>query len=145
MSLPPPSFLDPGTLCRWLKSPNTYKRGIDFAIIDVRDSDFIGGHIVSAINIPASSIQYNPAALYEQVAGAKVIVFHCALSQARGPKTAAIYQRALFQRAGGDPEKLQQQVLVLRGGFTEWQSKYGTDKELTEDYDAELWRGAGAY
>jgi rhodanese-related sulfurtransferase len=134
-------YIEASTLSSWLKSPDRYKRGIDFAIIDVRDSDFIGGHIVSAINVPSSDVLKNPAALYDQVSEAKIVIFHCALSQVRGPKSAAAYQRVLLEKAGGDSEKLCQQVLVLRGGFTQWQGHYGHDKDLTVEYDAELWRG----
>ena len=32
-----------------------------------------------------------------------------------------------------------QRVYVLRGGFTEWQEKYGEDEKLTEGYQKDIW------
>ena len=33
----------------------------------------------------------------------------------------------------------EQKVLVLRGGFTQWQEKYGSDKQLTEGWQKDIW------
>jgi hypothetical protein len=30
-------------------------------------------------------------------------------------------------------------VMVLRGGFTQWQEKYGPDKSLTEAWQKDIW------
>jgi hypothetical protein len=35
--------------------------------------------------------------------------------------------------------KQKQRVMVLAGGFTEWQAVYGEDKRLTEGYSKALW------
>lgn len=59
------------------------------------------------------------------------MIFHCHLSQQRGPKAAGQYAQA--RQAAIDSGKLPkeaepstqpQQVLVLRGGFSEFQDKY---------------------
>lgn len=52
----------------------------------------------------------------------KQVVFHCHLSQQRGPKAAGQYAQA-YKSANqdlGDP----QEILVLRGGFSEFQDKF---------------------
>lgn len=61
----------------------------------------------------------------------KTVVFHCALSQQRGPSAALRYLR---EKGESD-----QEVYVLDLGFTGWQQKYGTDERLTEGYRKELW------
>ena len=60
----------------------------------------------------------------------KQVVFHCALSQQRGPSAALRYMRERDRLLG--PDNKDQEVLVLDGGFTKWQEKYGEDKQLTE-------------
>lgn len=37
-------------------------------------------------------------------------------------------------------EKKEQQVYVLRGGFVEWQERFGEDARLTEGYEKALWK-----
>ncbi|KAH8597312.1 hypothetical protein B0O99DRAFT_618516 [Bisporella sp. PMI_857] len=65
------------------------------AIIDVRDDDHIGGHIKNSTHIPSNTI--NQARLNRLVTELKdkdTVIFHCALSQVRGPKAALGYLRA---------------------------------------------------
>lgn len=70
-------------------------------------------------------------------------MFHCSLSQQRGPSAALRYLRErerLFSK--GSTEKAgegEQEVLVLEGGFTQWQSRYGEDERLTRDYVKDIW------
>ena len=90
-----------------------------------------------------------------------VVVFHCALSQVRGPKAALQYLRErerLVGLAGGGgkttaaegngeggkegevEEKTEQKVYVLEQGFVGWQEKFGEDSRLTEGYRKEIWK-----
>lgn len=64
----------------------------------------------------------------------KIVVFHCALSQQRGPSAALKYMR---EKADSNSE---QEVYVLDKGFTGWQEEFGTDERLTEGYRKELWQ-----
>lgn len=91
------------------------------------DDDFEGGNIVSARNLPshqfADEVQdliYGPLKDYKQV------IFHCHLSQARGPKAAGQYAKAREEavQSGKLEKDREQEVLVLRGGFSEFQEKY---------------------
>ncbi|OQD68094.1 hypothetical protein PENPOL_c003G08890 [Penicillium polonicum] len=68
----------------------------------------------------------------------KMVVFHCALSQQRGPSAALRYARERESTLGAE-ENQKQQVFVLEGGFVEWQQKYGNDTKLTEAYAADIW------
>lgn len=67
------------------------------------------------------------------------VVFHCALSQQRGPSAALQYARER-ERTYGVEESQKQAVYVLDGGFVRWQEKYGKDARLTEAYAEDIWR-----
>ena len=92
------------------------------------DDDFEGGNIVSARNIPSTTfpdevqgLAYGPLKDYKQV------IFHCHLSQQRGPKAAGQYaqaRQAALESGKLKEEESKQEVLVLRGGFSEFQDKY---------------------
>ncbi len=81
----------------------------------------------------------------------EVVVFHCALSQQRGPSAALRYLRERERLGGGkkegedgkeegkEGEEKEQRVYVLSGGFTEWQEKYGPDEKLTEAWRRDIW------
>ncbi|KAG7287540.1 hypothetical protein NEMBOFW57_007052 [Staphylotrichum longicolle] len=125
------------------------------AIIDVRDDDHIGGHIKGSQNVPSRTLDAMLPTL-------ETVVFHCALSQQRGPAAALRYirerDRLLAARKAVDkgdaageegkegkeigeesqPAKTQK-VYVLDRGFVGWQEVYGTDERLTEGYRKELW------
>ncbi|KAI5854245.1 Rhodanese-like domain-containing protein [Tricharina praecox] len=129
------------------------------AVIDVRDSDHIGGHIKSSRHVPSGTLNYTAPELVRTLQGAEKVVFHCALSQERGPSAAIKYIRERERLMGpesvakealwiddGEPAErdgkgavLRQQVYVLDGGFVRWQQEYGTDERLTENYNKQLW------
>jgi rhodanese-related sulfurtransferase len=103
------------------------------AVVDVRDSDHVGGHIKGSIHAPTPTLDWKMPELVRQLRDKDTVVFHCALSQERGPKAALRYLRErerLFGapkgqgegEAGGE-EKAEQKVLVLDGGFVKWQEK----------------------
>ncbi|KAI1098746.1 Rhodanese-like protein [Jackrogersella minutella] len=119
------------------------------AIVDVRDDDHIGGHIKSSLHFPSVSLDATMPTLLRKLADKDVVVFHCALSQQRGPSAALRYLRekeaATEKKAAekvledeGEAVK-QQQVYVLDRGFSGWQEVYGPDERLTEAYRKELW------
>jgi rhodanese-related sulfurtransferase len=66
------------------------------------------------------------------------VVFHCALSQQRGPSAALRYARER-EHAYGPEEFKKQEIFILEGGFVKWQEKYGRDKKLTEAFAADIW------
>ncbi|ORY03669.1 Cdc25 family phosphatase-like protein Ibp1 [Clohesyomyces aquaticus] len=107
------------------------------AIIDVRDSDHIGGHIKGSTHIPSSQLDYRIPELVRTLQGKETVVFHCALSQQRGPSAALRYLREK-RRVDGEGAK-KQKVVVLEGGFTKWQEKFGEDERLTEAYQKDVW------
>ncbi|KAK4183450.1 Rhodanese-like domain-containing protein [Podospora australis] len=132
------------------------------AIIDVRDDDYIGGHIKGAHHFPSRTLDATLPALVRKLQDKETVVFHCALSQQRGPGAALRYlrerQRILgtlnankkkndTEQQGSEEAKeedqaapVEQKVYVLDRGFVGWQEVYGEDERLTEGYRKELWK-----
>jgi len=125
------------------------------AIVDVRDSgtattpmikypsslkilDHIGGHIKYSIWVPSSELDVKTPELIRTLKHKDKVVFHCALSQQRGPSAALRYTRERHRLLGADESK-GQAVYVLDGGFSMWQAKYGDDEKLTEGYVKDIW------
>ena len=127
---------------RILKTPIT-ANGL-LAVVDVRDSDYIGGHIRGCLNVPSPSLDWKMPELVRQLKDKEIVVFHCALSQQRGPSAALSYLRErdrVFpsKEQGNEEQEQKQRVYVLEGGFVKWQEKYGEDKRLTEGYEKDIW------
>ncbi|KAG7665142.1 ibp1 [[Candida] subhashii] len=136
-------YIKPITLRSWFKGGSPHGNG-KFAIIDVRESDFVGGHIKGCYHYPAANFHYTLRELHQRLYDNKIddIIFHCALSQVRGPSSTLKFLRSLNEIT--DP-KLKEyfdsvHVYVLKGGFTRWQREYGEDSEVTEHYDKEIWQ-----
>jgi rhodanese-related sulfurtransferase len=100
--------------------------------------DHVGGHIRSSTWVPSSTLDVRMPELIRTLKDKKMVVFHCALSQQRGPSAALRYARER-ESALGAQESPNQQVFVLDGGFVEWQQKYGSDTKLTDAYAADIW------
>lgn len=90
--------------------------------------------------------------LVKKLKNKETVVFHCALSQQRGPSAALRYLRErerLISFASNQQEDfdgkdnpdlgIRQQVYILDQGFVGWQKCYGEDVRLTEGYRKELW------
>jgi rhodanese-related sulfurtransferase len=61
------------------------------AVVDVRDDDYEGGHIKGCVHSPSASLLSGGVdQLREKLKDTPVVVFHCALSQVRGPKAARV-------------------------------------------------------
>lgn len=95
--------------------------------------------------------------LVRQLQDKQTVVFHCALSQQRGPGAALRYIRErerMFPSSGQaassntdeqkDGEKKESQVVqrvyVLDRGFVGWQEVHGEDERLTTGYRKDLWQ-----
>ncbi len=94
----------------------------DYLVVDVRDDDFAGGNIKGAINVPSRTFWDTVDDLVKETKETKVLVFHCALSQVRGPKAARVYAETR-QNVLKEPEQAAE-VYILRDGFTQFQVKF---------------------
>ncbi|KAI0017233.1 Rhodanese-like protein [Xylariomycetidae sp. FL0641] len=118
------------------KQPNP-----DVAVVDVRDGDYIGGHIKDCLHFESSQLDATMPTLLRRLEGKHSVVFHCMLSQQRGPSAALRYLRELEAR--GDERAKTQKVYVLDRGFMAWIELYDSDpkaRELTEGYRKEIWK-----
>lgn len=110
-------------------------RNINFISVD-----YVGGHIKGCTNIPSVQLDAMMPTLVRKLKDTKTVVFHCALSQQRGPSAALKYLREkdiLSKREGEGA--VEQEVLVLDRGFEGWQRVYGEDERLTEGYVKDIW------
>ena len=91
--------------------------GIDYAIVDVRDEDYVYGNINGCKNIPSSKF-HNIEKVHDQVKDVPVLYFHCMLSQVRGPKCANKYSNFL------DSKGIRKQIYVLEGGYLQFANQF---------------------
>ena len=98
--------------------------------------------------MPSAELDYRIPELIRKLEDKDMIVFHCALSQQRGPSAALRYLRekqrldpqgAVEDGRKEEGEQKTQRVVVLEGGFTKWQEKFGDNKRLTEGYQKDIW------
>ncbi|MCJ1464508.1 hypothetical protein MMC07_003121 [Pseudocyphellaria aurata] len=105
-----------------LLSPN----GSKVAVVDVRDGDYVGGHIHSSINVPSSSLDNRLPKIIESLADKEIVVFHCALSQQRGPGAALKYLR------DRDSKSTNQDTST---GSNDAAQQYSTDEKVQSDFN----------
>lgn len=103
-----------------------------------KQKDHIGGHIRGSLHFASHSLDATMPTLRRRLEGRRAVVFHCALSQQRGPSAALRYLREVEAEGKGQGQG-QQKVYVLDRGFTGWQELYGEDERLTEGYRKEIW------
>ncbi|KAG8710517.1 hypothetical protein FRC09_000088 [Ceratobasidium sp. 395] len=152
-----PSFryISPTELSELIKSDKKPMK--DYAVVDVRDDDFIGGNIVGCVRAPSNDYLTTVDGLVTKTKDVPKMIFHCALSQqrqvtgtlqqegiypnllCRGPKAARIYAATRNGRLGAG-ETSPQEIYVLRGGFTEFQALFKDDPVLVEKWRKEVWQ-----
>ncbi|KAI9094688.1 Rhodanese-like domain-containing protein [Phlyctochytrium arcticum] len=141
----PPQYIEPQEVADIIRSKELIP-GKDYLIVDVRGDDFGFGNIPGAINIPSHEFLDHPTEFLDKLAPIPKVIFHCALSQVRGPRCAMAYEQVRAIQKGQEEAQSSahsggpQEVLVLRGGFQNWQTQYGSDITLTEKLDAQFWK-----
>ncbi|KAJ9664556.1 Cdc25 phosphatase Ibp1 [Neophaeococcomyces mojaviensis] len=101
-------FIKPAILASSLNDPLTASTT---AVIDVRDNDYIGGHIKGSQHVPINQFDARLPELLRVNKDKQRVVFHCMLSQQRGPKAALTYARAKQSAAEKEmKEKLEKEV-----------------------------------
>uniref|UniRef100_A0A7S1U895 Rhodanese domain-containing protein n=1 Tax=Phaeomonas parva TaxID=124430 RepID=A0A7S1U895_9STRA len=120
------TYVDGDELRGWIKE-NGRVSGVDAAwgVVDVRDEDFdeMGGHIPGCIHIGSEDFDEDAAdRLVERIKGTggalRRLIFHCTMSQVRGPTLASSFKARLTQEEDEDFEP--PEVCVLAGGFRRW-------------------------
>jgi len=131
----PVKYISRDDLSEIIKSDK--RPGEDYLVVDVRDSDFVGGNITNCRRAPSNTFSDNLDDLVRDTKNVPKVIFHCALSQSRGPKAAHQYNDRRKQLQNDDDGP--QEVLILRGGFTEFQEKFKDDPKLIEKWNKDIW------
>ncbi|CAO2839491.1 unnamed protein product [Amaranthus hypochondriacus] len=96
------------------------KRHPNIAIVDVRDDErSYDGHIAGSLHFASDSFLDKMPNLVQQVQGKDTLVFHCALSQVRGPKCARRLSEYLAETSQIAGIK---NIMVLERGFNGWEA-----------------------
>ncbi|GBE83076.1 Dual specificity phosphatase ibp1 [Sparassis crispa] len=129
-------YISPDELATIMKSDKVPMK--DFCVVDVRDDDWQGGNIKGSHNSPSHGFLTRLDDLVAQTKDIPMVIFHCTLSQVRGPKAASIYAetRDLLEAEGEDKAH---DVRILQGGFQDFQAKYKDDPELVENWKHDVW------
>lgn len=146
------NYIERSTLKKWIQQGQT-NLGEKFQVVDVRDNDHIGGHIINSKHIPAGKFKdassgqtMSKLLSYLRDTHGTCVVFHCMLSQVRGPSSAMKFMRycnELLETSQDEQEKefiLNLRITILRGGFAKWQEDYGDDPSLTQGYQKDIWK-----
>ncbi|KAF8403125.1 hypothetical protein HHK36_011220 [Tetracentron sinense] len=96
------------------------KRRPSIAVVDVRDDErSCDAHIAGSIHYASGTFSEKIPNLIQDVKGKDTLVFHCALSQVRGPSCARRFADYLAEIKEDVGIK---NVLVLERGFNGWQA-----------------------
>ncbi|XP_021289089.1 dual specificity phosphatase Cdc25 [Herrania umbratica] len=92
----------------------------NIAIIDVRDDErSYDGHIAGSLHYASDTFSNKISNLIQDVKGKDTLVFHCALSQVRGPTCALRFANYLEEMKEDVGIK---NILVLERGFNGWEA-----------------------
>eukprot|EP01031_Cornospumella_fuschlensis_P037307 gene37307-45294_t len=135
------TYVSSDTVVGLIKRGKVAKDGItgtrdqDTIIVDVRDDEeFEYGHIVGAKHLPSEYWQDNRFICDFLASSAKYdnLIFHCQMSQVRGPTCARRCAEVLSESveqglldAANVPK-----VLILKGGFQQFGARHKDDPEL---------------
>ncbi|KAJ3681901.1 hypothetical protein LUZ60_014474 [Juncus effusus] len=89
------------------------------AIVDVRDEErSYDAHIGGSFHFASESFSQKLPELAKAVEGKDTVVFHCALSQVRGPTCARAFMNYLSEAKKESDIK---NIMILERGFNGWQ------------------------
>ena len=95
------------------------RRQPTIAIVDVRDDErSYDGHISGSLHYASDGFSQNISKLLHDVKGKDTLVFHCALSQVRGPSCA----RKLANYLEENKDVGIKNIMVLERGFNGWEA-----------------------
>ncbi|KAI3706716.1 hypothetical protein L6452_24642 [Arctium lappa] len=96
------------------------KERANIAIVDVRDDErSYDGHIVGSLHFASDTFQDRIPNLVQAAKGKDTLVFHCALSQVRGPKCARRFADYLVEAKENAGIK---NIMVLERGYNGWEA-----------------------
>lgn len=82
--------------------------------MDVRQDDVYGGHIVGSRHYPFHEVADSLESIVADAKGKDRVVFHCSLSQQRGPEACRLFSRALERSSQA---QIKPELYILDGGM----------------------------
>ncbi|KAF8463432.1 Rhodanese-like domain-containing protein [Kalaharituber pfeilii] len=158
-----PPAMDRETLLELLKASDG-SRTPPPLLVDVRRTDFAGGTIRGAINLPAQSFWWVREGAYRvavacalaaardkesRTTPAVKVVIWCGSSAGRAPRAAGWLLDYISERRGqatkeaGDNDDVNIEVYTLAGGIRGWAEAGGEYLQWMEGYEAEWWATGG--
>lgn len=111
------------------------QEGAPLAVVDVRDDDRAGGHIKGSIHVPSHDFRRRLPSLLIELKSKEAVVFHCMMSQRRGPSCASAFAKSLDDAAERHAIGTIPDVLLLEGGFMAFARHYSEEtKTLYEHF-----------
>jgi rhodanese-related sulfurtransferase len=108
-----PTFIPSSQLHALLVDPITAATTL---VVDVRDEDFVGGHVAGAMNVPSEEFRETMHTIHTAAAAKQLVVFHCMKSQMRGPSCARLMAESVAKSgATAFPP-----IVILEDGFSGW-------------------------
>lgn len=101
-------------------------------VIDVRDDDRAGGHIRGSLHIPCYDFLSQCESYGSKWGSEHKVVFHCMMSQSRGPRCAIAFADN-SQRLLGDGAP---STYLLQGGFQNVAANYNKFADIIEAFDS---------
>eukprot|EP01039_Chlorochromonas_danica_P004540 gene4540-4978_t len=107
-------------------------------IVDVRDPyEYVRGHIIGAYHLPSTRWSESTTVndfLATHLPNYDRFIFHCQMSQMRGPTCARICAETLedYVRDGLISRESLPGIYILRGGFREFNNRFGSRTDLVE-------------
>lgn len=128
------TYITPEALVTLLRNPTS-----NIIVVDVRNDDRAGGHIRNSVHIPAQQFKNSTSHYYHAWRDKDAIIFHCMVSQMRGPSCAMAMARTADQEQGQDGGEKGPKIQVLQGGFSAFAMLFSKENEdLFEDFDTKL-------
>lgn len=109
-------------------------------VVDARDEDRAGGHIKGSVHTGSAEMMGNTRHYAQLWATADKVVFHCMMSQVRGPKCARLFTDALAHVVPKGETK--PAVFVLEGGFQQFARGRAQFMDLIEGWDVKYYGSA---
>ncbi|KAL9660040.1 hypothetical protein QQ045_024850 [Rhodiola kirilowii] len=107
------SYITGSELLSLARKPN-------IAVVDVRDDErSYDGHIAGSLHFASDSFMEKLPNLVQSVKGKDTLVFHCALSQVRGPRCARRFADYLSEVKDETGVK---NVMILERGYNGWEA-----------------------
>ncbi|KAG6908318.1 hypothetical protein DXG01_005294 [Tephrocybe rancida] len=99
----------------------------EFAVIDVRRDDRVGGHVRGSENWHAQTFYDDLPEFFEKHGNTNCVIFYCGSSSGRGPRCAGWYQDYLNHKGVTSSA-----AYVLQGGVKAWLAKHRERDNLVD-------------